>query len=121
MKPHRKMGHVTVTGADIDAVQRDVLKLRAVLKVCVSNPTDFWVTWSTQPPVALAALAGGYSGEAEVSRKSAAMVLAHMDRGLFAPVQIDVDGWWCERPSDGLRVPVDPTFSFAMDNGERWA
>ena len=38
VKPHRKMGHVTVTGPDIDAVQRDVLKLRAMLKVCGSNP-----------------------------------------------------------------------------------
>jgi hypothetical protein len=31
------MGHVTVTGPDIASVQRDVLKLRAVLKVCGSN------------------------------------------------------------------------------------
>ena len=74
-------------------------------------------------PRRVAVLAGGYSGEAEVSRKSAAMVLAHMDRGLFAPVlvHIDVDGWWCERPSDGRRVPVDPvSFSFAMADGDTW-
>ena len=38
VKPHRKMGHVTVTGPDIDSVQRDVLKLRTLLKVCGSNP-----------------------------------------------------------------------------------
>ena len=37
VKPHRKMGHITVTGPDIASVQRDVLKLRAVLKVCGSN------------------------------------------------------------------------------------
>jgi 5-(carboxyamino)imidazole ribonucleotide synthase len=37
VKPHRKMGHVTVTGPDIDAVQRDVLKLRRLLKVSGSN------------------------------------------------------------------------------------
>jgi 5-(carboxyamino)imidazole ribonucleotide synthase len=37
VKPHRKMGHATVTGPDIASVQRDVLKLRAMLKVCGSN------------------------------------------------------------------------------------
>ena len=75
-------------------------------------------------PCRVAVLAGGHSGEAEVSRKSAAMVLAHMDRGLFAPVlvHIDVEGWWCERPGDGRRVPVDPTsFSFATSNGQTWS
>ena len=72
-------------------------------------------------PRRVAVLAGGYSGEAAVSRKSASMVLAHMDRELFAPVliQIDVEGWWCERPSDGMRVSVDQgTFSFANAKGE---
>ena len=75
-------------------------------------------------PRRVAVLAGGHSGEAEVSRKSAAMVLAHMDRALFAPVlvHIDVDGWWCERPSDGQRVAVEQhTFSFAMANGDTWS
>ena len=33
VKPHRKMGHVTVTGPDVPSVQRDVLKLRETLKV----------------------------------------------------------------------------------------
>ena len=37
VKPHRKMGHATVTGPDIASVQRDVLKLRAMLKVSGSN------------------------------------------------------------------------------------
>ena len=76
------------------------------------------------PPLRVAVLAGGYSGEASVSRKSAAMVLAHMDRVLYAPVliHIDVEGWWCERPSDGMRVSVDQgTFSFANAKGETWA
>ena len=51
------------------------------------------------------------------------MVLAHMDRALFSPVliHIDLEGWWCERPSDGLRVEVDQgTFSFAMADGDAW-
>ena len=75
-------------------------------------------------PRRVAVLAGGHSGEAEVSRKSAAMVMANMDRGLFAPVlvHIDVDGWWCERPGDGQRVLVDPSsFSFATSNGQTWS
>jgi 5-(carboxyamino)imidazole ribonucleotide synthase len=33
VKPHRKMGHVTVTGPDIQSVQRDVLKLRQTMRV----------------------------------------------------------------------------------------
>ena len=33
VKPHRKMGHVTVTGPDVASVQRDVLKLRETLRV----------------------------------------------------------------------------------------
>ena len=33
VKPHRKMGHVTVTGPDVASVQRDVLKLRGTLRV----------------------------------------------------------------------------------------
>ena len=33
VKPHRKMGHVTVTGPDVASVQRDVLKLRERLQV----------------------------------------------------------------------------------------
>ena len=75
-------------------------------------------------PRRVAVLAGGHSGEAEVSQKSAAMVLAHMDRALFAPVlvHIDLEGWWCERPSDGQRVAVEQnTFSFAMANGDTWS
>jgi 5-(carboxyamino)imidazole ribonucleotide synthase len=38
VKPHRKMGHVTVTGTDVDSVQRDVLKLRGLLRVSGTNP-----------------------------------------------------------------------------------
>ena len=33
VKPHRKMGHVTVTGPDVPSVQCDVLKLREGLRV----------------------------------------------------------------------------------------
>ena len=32
-KPHRKMGHVTLTGTDLASIQRDVLKLRQMIRV----------------------------------------------------------------------------------------
>jgi D-alanine-D-alanine ligase len=56
----------------------------------------------------VAVMAGGHSGEAEVSRRSAAMIMNHMDRSRFAPVlvHIDRDGWWAERPEDGKRARV---------------
>ena len=60
-------------------------------------------------PLHIAVLAGGYSGEADVSRRSAAMVMAHMDRARFSPylVPIDSDGWWVEHPESGKRTEVD--------------
>ena len=60
-------------------------------------------------PLHIAVLAGGYSGEADVSRRSAAMVMAHMDRTRFSPylVHIDPDGWWVEHPESGKRTEVD--------------
>ena len=44
----------------------------------------------------VAVLAGGHSGEADVSRRSAAMVMQHIDRSKFSPilVNIDKDRWW---------------------------
>ncbi len=38
--------------------------------------------------VRVAVVCGGYSGEAEVSMKSAAMVMEHIDRSRFVPVQV---------------------------------
>ena len=32
-KPHRKMGHVTLTGNDLASIQRDVLKLRQMIRI----------------------------------------------------------------------------------------
>ena len=59
-------------------------------------------------PLHIAVLAGGFSGEAGVSRRSAAMVMAHMDRKRFAPylVHIERDGWWAEHPETGARCMV---------------
>jgi D-alanine-D-alanine ligase len=73
-------------------------------------------------PLQIAVLAGGFSGEADVSRRSAAMVLAHMDRTRFAPyvVHIDRDGWWAEDPADGGRLHVNrTTLGYETKNGER--
>ena len=67
----------------------------------------------------IAVLAGGYSGEADVSRRSAAMVMAHMDRARFTPylVHIDPDGWWVEPSDSGTRTPVDKD-TLAYTNAE---
>lgn len=68
----------------------------------------------------VAVLAGGHSGEADVSRRSAAMVMQHIDRSKFSPilVNIDKDRWWSAE--DGAEVskehlstdgtPVDVAF-----------
>ena len=47
---------------------------------------------------ALVVFTGGTSGEAVISRKSAAMVMANIDRTRFAPtlVHINEDGWFAE-------------------------
>jgi len=51
---------------------------------------------------------GGFSGEAEISRKSAGMVVKHMDRTRFMPtlVHIEHEGWFAETES-GQRFPMD--------------
>ena len=69
----------------------------------------------------IAVTCGGYSGEADISRKSAAMVVKHMDRARFLPtlVHIDRDGWVAETV-DGRRFPMDKgDFSWQDDAGER--
>lgn len=55
----------------------------------------------------VAVFAGGYSAEAEVSHKSAAMVMNNIDRNRFDPVLITVskDGWKAEH--NGLPVAVN--------------
>ena len=68
----------------------------------------------------IAILAGGFSGEADVSRRSAAMVMAHVDTERFNPylVHIERDGWWAEDPENGARIPVDKdTLGFTNSRG----
>lgn len=73
-------------------------------------------------PRSLAVLTGGYSAEAPVSRKSAAMVMANIDRDRWSPtlVHIDSDGWWAELPGFDARFPIDRVdFSVALPDGGR--
>ena len=63
---------------------------------------------SASSPLNIAVLAGGYSGEADVSRRSAAMVMAHMDPNRYQAylVHIERDGWWAEDPASGERIAM---------------
>ena len=70
----------------------------------------------------VAVTCGGFSGEADISRKSAAMVVKHVDRSRFAPtlVHIGLDGWFAETES-GDRFPMDKgDFSFTDASGQRF-
>ncbi|MGB1385171.1 MAG: D-alanine--D-alanine ligase family protein [Flavobacteriales bacterium] len=72
-------------------------------------------------PLHIAVLAGGFSGEADVSRRSAAMVMAHIDRDRFHPylVHIDRDGWWTQEGDDQARRIVDrQTLGFVASDGK---
>ena len=69
----------------------------------------------------IAVTCGGYSGEAEISRKSAAMVVKHMDGARFLPtlVHIHRGGWFAETEGGG-RFPIDKgDFSWKDDAGVR--
>ena len=71
----------------------------------------------------IAVTCGGFSGEAEISRKSAGMVVKHMDRARFAPtlVHIGREGWFAETKG-GERFPMDKgDFSFTDAAGQRCA
>lgn len=69
----------------------------------------------------VAVTCGGFSGEADISRKSAAMVVKHMDRSRFVPtlVHIQSDGWHAE-PSSGEKFPIDKgDFTYLDAQGDR--
>ena len=57
----------------------------------------------------VAVLAGGYSGEAEISIKSAATVLDHIDRQRFTPTLIHIDEkcWWVENAEGNKAGEID--------------
>ena len=85
-----------------------------------SEPAGYLVDMSHEVKQ-VAVTSGGFSGEAEISRKSAAMVVKHMARSRFMPtlVHIGVDGWFAESDS-GERFPMDKgDFSFTDGAGQR--
>lgn len=57
----------------------------------------------------IAVLAGGYSGEAVISFKSAATVLENIDRELFTPtlIHIDKECWWVENDEGEKAGEID--------------
>ncbi len=57
-------------------------------------------------PKRIAVVYGGYSGEAEISRLSAAMVLKHMDRARYEPipVSIDAEAWLAHLNGQSLEI-----------------
>ena len=72
----------------------------------------------TQKPN-VAVVCGGYSGESEVSMKSAAMVMRHIDRDKYTPykVVIERDRWYLEK-ENGELYPIDKNdFSCAQEDG----
>ncbi len=66
--------------------------------------------------IAIAVLTGGYSGEAPISRKSAAMVMQHIDSNRFDAtlIHIDPSGWWLDR--DGEKKAVDLSILYDPDH-----
>jgi D-alanine-D-alanine ligase len=58
-----------------------------------------------QKPI-IAFVTGGYSGEAEISYKSAITIQNNIDREKFECYTIDIrtDGWWCQMDQDEIAV-----------------
>jgi D-alanine-D-alanine ligase len=67
----------------------------------------------------IAFLTGGYSGESEISYKSAITIEKNLDRSRYDVYKIDItaDGWWHEDPT-GQKVPVDRN-DFSLTTGGR--
>jgi len=68
----------------------------------------------------IAFVTGGYSGEAEISYKSAITIEANIDKGLFNCLKIDIrkDGWF-HQLDDGTEIQVDKNdFTLSID-GEK--
>ena len=68
----------------------------------------------------IAVVCGGYSGEAEVSMRSAAMIMNNIDRKRYNPIQIVIEKnrWYAKL--DNQEVPVNKS-CFSVDiNGEEW-
>lgn len=67
----------------------------------------------------VAFVTGGYSGEAEISYKSAITIMAHLDTTIFEVYKIDIrtDGWWYQAENKP-ETPVDKNdFSITTHEG----
>jgi D-alanine-D-alanine ligase len=73
---------------------------------------------SSKPVIAF--VTGGYSGEAQVSYKSAITIRANIDTEKFDYHTIDIrrDGWWWVG-ADGAELPVDKNDFSVLVNGRR--
>src|SRR5215218_10149466 len=67
----------------------------------------------------IAFVTGGYSGEAEISYKSAITIQNNIDTDKFDYLTIDIrtDGWWCLLNETSL--PVDKNDFSVLVNGEK--
>ena len=65
----------------------------------------------------IAFLTGGYSGEAEISYKSAVTISANIDREKYEAYTIDIrtDGWWYTAPSGDVQAVDKNDFSIRVD------
>ena len=71
----------------------------------------------------IAVLAGGYSGEAEISHRSAQMVMEHIDGSRYDAVLVNIDqsGWWSPQGPGENQTEVDPaSLSMKLEGGETW-
>ncbi len=68
----------------------------------------------------IAFVTGGYSGEAEVSYKSAITIEAHLDKTKYDVYRIDITpAGWFHAAKDGERIPVDKNdFSLRLGSGK---
>lgn len=68
----------------------------------------------------IAFVTGGYSGEAEISYKSAITIQNNIDTGKFDYYTIDIrtDGWWCR--AEGQDLPVDKNDFSVLVNGKKY-
>ncbi len=68
----------------------------------------------------IAFVTGGYSGEAEVSYKSAVTIEAHVDKSRYDLYRIDITpAGWFHRTADGLKINVDKNdFSVQTASGK---
>jgi D-alanine-D-alanine ligase len=68
----------------------------------------------------IAFVTGGYSGEAEVSYKSAITIEAHIDQSKYEVYRIDITpAAWFHTTSDGKKIPVDRNDFSLRANGKK--